>query len=185
MNDLNQPVFQKIDGYSYYNFAILHTKGYEHVFDMLRYDRAFLARKSDVEDMKEAAKNYCGKHALRPKSILICRYDWKGKTKPNFTPARLLSNQEYEFVDDPVTLHELNADFVAARPVVPLKVQSELEVTGQLPFVLDIMYLNKAVPLTESDAHKIEKSFYAVPGQQKITVKLVTFVEREKDWKMP
>lgn len=180
-----KPKFEKVDGYRYYNFALFHTKGYGHVFDMLRYDRAFLCRKGDVEDMKEATTDYVRKGANKPRSILICRYDWRGKTRPNFTPARLLSNQEYEMIGDIDSLYELNSDVVELRPSKPLKIQAELEVTGQLPWVLDMMYLNRALPSTETDARRIEGAFSHDFGDQEITVKLINFNLTESDWRMP
>jgi hypothetical protein len=180
-----KPKFETVDGYRYYNFALFHTKGYGHVFDMLRYDRAFLCRKADVDDMKEAATDYTRRGANKPRSILICRYDWRGKTRPSFTSARLLKNQEYEMIDDVSALYELNSDFLEPRPSKPLKIQAELEVTGQLPWVLDVMYLNRAVPSTETDARRMEGAFSKVFGEQEITVKLVNFNSVESDWTMP
>ena len=182
---MNRPNFEKIEGYRYFNYALFHTKGYAHVLDMLRYDRAFLCRQSDVDDMKEAATDYIRKGALKPRAILICRYDWRGKTRPNFTPARLLTNQEYELIDDPSDLYELNSDVVEPRPQKPLKIQAELEVTGQFPWVLDVMYLNRALPSTEWDARTMESAFSKAHGDQEITVKLVNFNSVESDWKMP
>lgn len=182
---MNQPKFEPVEGYSYYNYALFHTRGYGHVFDMLRYDRAFLCRKSDVNDMKEAATDYVRNGVNKPCAILICRYDWRGKTRPNFTKARLLADQEYELVSDVAALYELNSDIMESRPQRKLKIQSELEVTGQLPWVLDVMYLNRAMPSTENDASRIERAFSKQHGDQEITVKLLNFNSSQTDWKMP
>lgn len=88
-------------------------------------------------------------------------------------------------INDVSALYELNSDVVESRPQKPLKIQSELEVTGQLPWVLDVMYLNRAVPSSETDASRMESAFSHKHGDQEITVKLVNFNATETNWRMP
>jgi len=183
--DNNRPTFSPVDGYRYYNYAMLHSRGYTQVFDTMRYDRAFLARRTDLVAMQEAAKNYVGKCALTPKATLLCRYDWKGKTRPNWTHDKLASNMELEIIDDPMALLDLNADVTAPRPTKTLKIRADLQVTGQLPWVLEVMYENQAMPSQEVDANRIEQAFYREYGDQEITVSLTNFRAVEADWILP
>lgn len=179
-----QLIHHKLDGFSYYNYALLHTRGYNHVFDMMRYDRAFLTRKSDLDDMLSASENYLVNGALKIRAILLCRYDWRGKTRPNWTHPRLLSNMEYEQIDDPTALYSLNSDFIELKPSRALNIKSEMNISAPLSDVLKVMYKNRAMPSEERDAHLIERAFSKDVTDQNITVTLTNFNSQEKDWNL-
>lgn len=174
-------VHQKMqDGYSHYNYAILHCRGLNHVFDMMRYDTAFFARRSDVANIIEKLKKY-GDVLTSRFSILLCKYDWHGVTKPNWTPARLCGDQEYEFINDVSALYELNSEMTTLRPNKKLKIASELEYTGTVSEILQVMLDNHAFPANEGAAHQIEREFY-VEDQKPITVQLKNYQLAETAW---
>jgi hypothetical protein len=170
---------QKHDPYRYFNFALLHTRGLDHVFDMMRYDSAFLARYADFDRLLKAADNY-GDYVLQPFSILLCKYDFRGKTKANWTPARLLSDQKYEEVPDPLVLMQLNSDVYDYQPHKPLKYRSELVLKGTLAMILKVMYDNKAIPANEKDANAMERTLY-MPAEE-IEVTLANYQDEERFW---
>lgn len=171
------------DGYKYFNYAILHSRrGLNNFFDTMRYDTAFFARKSDVEHIIAMSKNY-GDVNLSPFSILLAKYDWRGPTKPTWTPARLLKDQEFQEVDL-AGLYELNANFMAPRPTKQLRIKSEIEITGDLSYVLMAMYDNHGVPADEKSSHIIERSFYS-DEPQPMTVNLLNYQLEENYWKLP
>jgi len=168
------------DGYSHYNYAVLHSRGLNHVFDMMRYDSAFFARRSDLTNILEKLKKY-GDVLTSRFSILLCKYDWHGVTKPNWTPARLCGDQEYEFVSDISALYELNSELTILRPTKKLKIRSELEYTGTVSQILQVMFDNHAFPENEGVAHQIEREFY-VEDQKPITVTLANYQVAETAW---
>ena len=172
------------DGYGFFNYAVLHSTGLDHVFNFMRYNRAFLVRRADFERMLEAIPEYVPKWAIRKWSVLICRYDWKGKTKANWEEGMLLSDQELEQVTDPMTLVELSSDMIELRSPKKLKWHHVLEITGPLQWVLQVMYENHATPHEEADAHKIERAFHA--PDEEFTVKLANYLSAVgHKWVMP
>lgn len=179
---------RKVDPYRYFNYAVLHTVGVDVVFNLMRYDTAFLARRSDYEMLLEASEgdNYAD-WMMRNMAILLCRYDWSGKTKAHWTPAMLMSNQSLEEVSDPQALYELGADQTELRaPSKPtLKWEHTLEVKGSLQYVLQVMYENKATPADEGSAHQIERAFYPYQEKEPITVKLRNFLGVQTEWRLP
>lgn len=168
-------------GMKYYNFALLHSRGLSHVFDTMRYDSAFFARKSDVTHILEAVKKY-GEAMTHRFSILLAKYDWRGATQPNWTPQRLLSDQEFQEISISET-YDQNADFHEPRPPKPLKVMTELEITGTLPYILQVMYDNRAYPAHEPCAHAIERAFYS--EEQTLTVTLANYQAAQNYWRLP
>lgn len=176
-----QETFERVEGYRYFNFALLHSIGYGHVLDTMRYDRAFLTRPDDLKNLLKAAEDYIPE-AVKPQTILLCRYDWKGKTRPSWTHDRLLSNMKYEVIDYPAELIELNAGRIEMKSSKLLNVKSDLTMTAQLPDVLKVMYANRAMPSSEKDAHCIETAFHRAYGNQEITVSLMNFHSYEKTW---
>lgn len=168
------------DGYSHYNYAILHSRGLMHVLDTMRYDSAFFARRSDLANILEKLKNY-GQVLTSRFSILLCKYDWHGVTKPSWTPARLCADQEYEYGSVADRLYELNSDMTILRPTKKLKVRSELEYTGTVSQILQVMFDNHAFPESEIVANQIEREFYS-EDQKPITVTLVNYQAAETAW---
>lgn len=165
--------------YRYFNFAVLHTRGLNHVFDTMRYDSAFLARYADLDRLLKAADKY-DDYILQPFAILLCKYDFRGKTKANWTPARLLSDQKYEEAADPLLLLQLNSDLHDYRPVRVLKIRSELKLKATLATILKVMYDNRAVPASETDANTMERALY-LPNDE-IEVTLANYQDEEKFW---
>jgi len=169
------------DGYKYYNYAIIHSRGLNHVFDMMRYDSAFFARRADLDNILEKVKT--GKVTLNRFAILLAKYDWHGITKPNWTPARLCGDQEYEQIHDPAALYELNSEMTSLRPTKTLKIGTNLELTAPLEDILKVMFDNHAFPADEGSAHKIEREFY-VEDHQPITVTLGNYQQTESFWQV-
>lgn len=172
------------EGYRFYNYALFHTTSWVHILDFMRYERAFLARKSDLKQLIEVIETR--NTQMGATAILLAKYDWKGKTKPNWTPIRLLANQELELVTDPMKLLSLGADFMEFQTPT-LKWEAECEVTGPVDWVLQTMYDNRAVPSTERDATELENGIYhSEDGMKVVTVKLFSFMANDKDqWRFP
>lgn len=166
------------DSYRYYNYAKLHTNTLNHVFDTMRYDRAFFVRWKDVE--KVISQNPID--IFDRYIFLLAKYDWKGATRPGWTPGRLLSSQEYEFVHDPSELYLLNADFneFHARPT--LKISTICEVEGNLSQICKTMFANRAMPSTEVDARALENCLHE--PDRKITLKLLNFQAKKLPWNL-
>ncbi len=177
------PVYQTVEPYKYFNYTTLHCRGIgKDEFDMMRYDRAFFARRKDVD----VIQSLIGKdmdHVLHPFSLLLCKYDWKGMTRPNWTPEKLCGGQEYVNITDPGSLYELGANHTELRPSKGLKVKTEQEVTGLLKEVLDVMYNNRAMPNTEVDSGILGQAFYK--PEEPITVTLCNFSAQELLWLVP
>ncbi len=91
-----------ISPYRYRNYAILHTTGLYKVFDIMRYDRVHLVRTKDVEDINITFTQAEYSFALKPFSLLLCRYGTK--RKPGWTHEQLLSNQRLEEITDETNL---------------------------------------------------------------------------------
>lgn len=187
MIDFQKLTSAQINPYKYYNFAILHTRGLDHVLDIMRYDVAFFARKSDVENILAAAKKGETETFQRRFSILLCKYDWKGITKPNWTHERLVKGQELEEITDPLVLIDLGADCTSLRPTKGLSLRVELETTGNLPYLLETMHLNHGVPATERAAGEIERLLWGYKEENVITTQLVNYQSGKtpSDWKLP
>jgi hypothetical protein len=174
---------QQVDGYTHYNYAVLHGTGVAHIFDFLRYNHCFLARRSDLEMLLEVTRDEeYGKWVTRQYAILLCRYDWTGKTKANWAYDILMSDQKLDECSDLQTLFELGSDMETLRAKPKLKWKHTLEVTGPLAWVLGVMYENKAIPATEADANRIEQAFYA---PDEVTVFLANFLAVQAQWTLP
>lgn len=171
-------------GYKFYNYAILHSLGVAHVFNVMRYNRAFFARASDVQLFHEIAKSpldHLGRLA-----ILLCKYDWRGKTKPNWSHQHLLSDQELQEITDPMELFTLNAEFSEWQARPTLKFEGKCQITGTPEWILDVMHQNRAVPFEESDARILEDGFTCVGESPKtIRVMLVNFMPVQGKWAFP
>lgn len=170
------------DSYRYYNFAILRSSGMNMVLDTMRYDQAFFCRKSDVENIIESLDGK-PRFAIKPFNILLGRFDWRGKTKPNWTPERLMTGMEFEYIDDPLKLYELKSeiDLWQIKPLVKFK--SVIEVTGTPAYILRTMHLNRAYIENENDARKVERGFHQ--AEKALVVKLQTFFDQEREWIFP
>jgi hypothetical protein len=173
---------RKTEPIGYYNYAILHSRGLDNVFNTMRYDSAFFARRADFERIVQSLQNY-GEALTHRFTILLAKYDWSGITKAHWTPARLLSDQEYEQIHSAQSLYELNSEMTTLRPTKPLKWKSELEITDTLPRILQAMFDNQAFPSDEGSAHQIERAFY-VSEQKPMTVKLANFQMTESNWRI-
>jgi len=150
---------EQVEGYTHYNFAILHGSGIAHLFNFMRYNVAFLARRSDLELLLEATRDYAA-WITRRYAVLLCRYDWTGKTKAHWERGMLLSDQELEECSDVPTLYELGSDVTVLRTQKKLKWRHVVTVKGPLTWVLQVMYDNKAKPHEEADANRLERAFY-------------------------
>ena len=178
---------RKVDPYRYFNFALLHTTGVSEVFNFMRYNCAFLARQSDFQMLLEAsdAEHY-SEWMIRQLAVLLCRYDWAGKTKAHWEHSMLLSSQQLEEVSDVPTLYELSSDVTELRtPKPPLKFEHILTVEGTLQYVLEVMYRNKAFPHSERDANLIERSFYPYSKEEPVKVELRNYLGVEAEWELP
>jgi hypothetical protein len=179
MNNFDQTTTHRKlnDGYKYYNYAILHSRGIRHIFDMMRYDCAFFARCSDIDNLTE---NTSGNKRV---SILLAKYDWHGITKPHWTSERLCSDQEYELIKDPMALYELNSNMTSLRPFKELKIRTDVEVTAKLPEILQLMFANNAFPSDEVSARRIESEFSA-ESHHPFSVTLSNHQLTEAFWKV-
>ena len=171
------------DGYSYFNYALLHGTGFTHVLDTMRYERAFFARSADVAHIVEAASENYAEWAMRPYTILLGKYDSRGKTKPGWTPQRLLSNQDLEIISDPLQLMQLSADHFDLKPPKKLKVQHMIELEGKVEWILRVMHQNKAMPLSENDALALERALRHNEPVVKLT--LTNFCVYKTLWTFP
>ena len=179
---------RKVEPYRYFNYALLHITGVSEVFNFMRYNSAFLAREHDFQMLLEAsnAEQY-NEWMVRKLAILLCRYDWAGKTKANWEHRMLLSEQQLQEVSDVATLYELSADNVELRaPSKPtLKFEHILAIDGTLQYVLEVMYRNKAFPHSEKDARLIEQAFYPYSKEEPIQVQLRNYLGVETEWVLP
>jgi hypothetical protein len=174
--------YQPTDGRRYYNYVLLHTLGLGHVFDTMRYDDGFLVRRTDLDNLLAAAADYLP-WSQRRLSLLLCRPDWKGPTKANWTEGRLLSTQEYERIEDWPKLFSLCPDAtinLSFSPKKPLKFIASGEITGTLAQVLEVMFFNQAAPDDEHSTHKMYDALYR--PEDTITVNLRSFVSEERTW---
>lgn len=175
--------FLQVEGYKYVNFAVLHCKSMASFMDLCRYENAFLARESDFQRISaiRTAEDF-----YEPQHILLGKYSSRGITKPEWTFERMTSGQELELITSPLTLVDLGSDTTdwILKPVPKFKVQAKI--TGSLPWILKIMYWNRALPATENDANELES---AIRGHREghITVTLKNFVAKEVTfpWRIP
>ena len=184
-----QPIERrKVEPYRYFNFALLHTTGVGEIFNFMRYNCAFLARQHDFQMLLEAsdAEHYSD-WMTRQLAILLCRYDWAGKTKAHWEYGMLLSRQRFEEVTDVSTLYELSADHTELRaPSKPtLKFEHILTTEGTLQYVLEVMYRNRAFPHSEKDARVIEQAFYPHSKEEPVKVELRNYLGVEAEWQLP
>lgn len=167
---------QKCEPRKYINYALFTSRGLHDVFDFMRYERAFFARKTDVETISASS---LPANVLDKFHILLGRYDYR--VLGNWSHDRICSDQRLEVLHDLQELWELKADITVTR--VNFKVQSTIDFTGTLSQILDMMWLNMATPYREVDARKIEQGFYEEPSQL-ISVTLLTFMSGNNTWKV-
>lgn len=173
----------EVFGYTHYNYAVLHGTGVADIFDFIRYNYCFLARRSDLDMLLEAAEEY-GRWVNRQYAVLLCRYDWLGKTKAHWEYQKLLTDQKLEECSDLQTLSELGSYMEVLRAKPKLKWRHELVTTGTLPELLKIMYDHRAIPANEEYGNRLTLAFYS--PEKEITVTLATFLETETpSWRVP
>ncbi len=182
MFDDPQVQYDQVTPWRFYNYAILHSGGIGHVFDTMRYDSAHFLRQADVDRLIASANSECD-FVTQQFSILLCRRSEKGVTKPGWTHQRLLSDQEFEEINDPSKLYDLYPGFSSFHAKPPLKWEATCEIKGNLAYVLQTMLLNRAVPADEGMAHKIEQMFYH-PNEE-ATVKLKNWLPTQSLWTFP
>ncbi len=149
-----EPTYSRIEPYRKYNFAIFKTVGLAHVFDTLRYDRAFIVRPADVATLMKLTPDAT---LNEPIELLVCKYDWRDKMHPPLQNFHSTS---------------------------PLKIRSDVQITGTIPQIMAIMYNNMAMPCEEPDANALEAAFMGPDrDQQSLTLRLTTFMAAEIQWK--
>lgn len=167
---------QKCETRKYINYALLSSRGLHDVFDFMRYERAFFARKADVETISLA---HCPANVLNHFHILIGKYEYR--RMGDWSVNRLCSDQRLEILRDPQELWNLKADISSFQS--KFTVQSTIDFTGTLSQILDVMWTNSATPYQEVDARKIEQGFYEEPSKL-ISVVLLTFMSGNNAWKL-
>lgn len=177
------PTHTVVTPYKTYNYSLLHMKGLSHLLDLMRYERAFLCREADLNLLLATMGNE-ESFILKLFTFLLCKYDWKGVTKPSWTPGRLLSSMEMEEIRDPIKLYELN---LGRDPIfsikTPLKFRADVIVKAPLRMILKIMFLNNAFPSEEGHAHEMERAFY--DPDKEIEVSLTNFMSAKEGWRFP
>jgi hypothetical protein len=158
------------------NYALLHARGIDHLFDTMRYEPAFLVRRSDLDRIIATANDKLD-FATARFSLLVCKPDDKGIKKASWWPQRLMSHQEYEYIEDHGKLFMLLGDGIHADPDFhakkPLKWKGVTEITGTLAQVLTAIFDNNAFPAEEGQSFVIEQAFNR--PDEKITVKIAAF----------
>jgi hypothetical protein len=155
-----------------------------HVFDTMRYERAFLLRPSDVEKLLNFATSPQPRLNTNSK-LMLCRYSFT--QKHDWTHGRLMAGQQLEelsqskLVDDWV----ITGNYSLPESKKLLKIRADAEFTGNFPFILEMMLLNRAVPCSETDAHAIERLFFTGEVGEEISVSLTNFLSQEAEWKLP
>jgi len=169
--------------YRYFNFGMLHGKGLGRIFNFMRYNIAFLARHSDLELLREAAQDYRD-WMQRPYSILLCKYDWAGKTKASWYDEICHSDQSFDPITSVGDLYDLNSDNTSLKPASPLKSKTEATAKGTLRWILQAMYDNQAMPYQETDACKMEHAMsLAAQGiNDPIEVVLANYKISKTEW---
>lgn len=176
------PTYTKIDPYKTYNYALLTSSGISGVFNIMRYDRAFLVRPRDLELLQHVSKE---PHVaiLQKLDLLLCKYDWHGKNNASWTYQILSSGQKLNEIKNANALLDIGSHHTNFHTSKPLKIRSEETITAALDVILQIMFDNHAVPATEADSSIIEAAFSS--PDEIITVTLVNFLAAETKWNIP
>lgn len=174
----NKLEFSPVSSYSRYHYAVLKCRGISELFDLLRYDRAFLVRQSDMERIADLFNDEL-KSMMTPLEIVIASYGWSAK--PQWTYNRLLSNMSITELKINEIMR-LECDFSAFEANPKLKLRSDINITGSSRDVLRVMYQNQAMPCREEDARRIEH----MPFSESETdcVRLTRFVPNEREWRL-
>lgn len=176
--------FTKLDGFTQFRYAMMKACGVCQLFDFMRYDRCFFARKVDVDTLIAVMKN--GLDAIKFNfEVMFCQYGWIRLdfwSRREFTYGRLLSTQRLEELE-PGQVYDLNANFSVQKPKRKLSLKSEIKITGGIELILRTMWENYAIPATEGDAHKIEQMPYRPNDDE--TVSLARYIDREQEWTIP
>lgn len=173
----NNLEFTPVDGYSRFHYAVLECRGITHLFDTLRYERAFLVRKMDVDQIVDLVHDELNA-ITAPLQVVIAAYGWD--RKPQWRYDRLLSTMRLS----ELTISEvvaLECDFTAFEAKPKLKLRSDINVIGPVRDILKVMYQNHAMPCREEDAHRIEQMPFC--DDKSDCVRLTSFVPNEREWK--
>jgi hypothetical protein len=104
---------------------------------------------------------------------------------PTWTYNRLLSDQSLSSVLEHETLRAKNSPLQNFQTPRPLKVRSDLQVTGTVPQIIATMYNNMAMPCEEPDANALEATFSDPDrDKQELSIRLTTFMAAELPWKL-
>lgn len=168
----------------FYNYAVLHTVGIDNVFNLMRYDHAFLIRPNDVAMLLASANDKLDFIARRF-AVLLCKTDEKGITRPGWSHGMLLSTQEYEEVKDAMKLYDLAPGIGGTNPFQTggMKHRGVAEIEANLAYILKAMLDNRAFPDDEGTASRIEQAFHA--PNDKIKVKLAKYALYKEPWFLP
>lgn len=177
--------YQPVSPYKHLRCAYLTTNSMTHVFDTMRYERAFLVRVSDVEKLLDFAAKPQPRLGTSCR-LMLCRYNFA--QRHDWSHGRLMSGQQLTelsksmLVEDWVT----NGNYTLPEsPKKALKIRADAELTGDFSFILQMMLLNRAVPCSETDAHAIERLFFTGEMGEEISVSLTNFLSKESEWKLP
>lgn len=171
-----------IQGYKRFVFAYMSTNGLGHFLDTLRYDRAFLVRPMDLDHLIAVAKNPMD--YFRPARLLLGKYSFG---RADWTYERLMSWQSLDEIADPKLMYSKLAPFEASKLLSQqkFKFRTTCEFTGNLEYILRTMFVNRAFPGNEGDAHIMERALQNNDGEE-ITVSLCNFESTpEPSWRMP
>jgi len=175
----NKLEFSKIDGYTHFHYAIVQTRGIDAFFDLLRYERAFLARRRDLDALLESIKTGRPTEATFTNfEFLLAKFSW---AKPNWTYNRLLSTTKLKEVSYP-EIFPLGSNFEGIRSKPKLNVRSDITVQGTMAEVLEVMWKNHAMPASENDSNRLEHCVYTLDHPE--SIELTTFVPFEQEWKL-
>lgn len=156
---------RKVEPYKRLHVARFRT-GIHNLFDTLRYDHAFFARKSDVDILIESVERDGERVILGSFSLLIAQY---AESRPGWTYAKLLHDQQLDELDG-AALYDLHADFTDTRPK-GLKHCNTVTVTGTFRELVLMMHANRAIPDSEKDAHILESAPYHNGEQLTVTLR--------------
>lgn len=156
--------------YSHYNYVQLDCRGIGHLFDTMRYEHAFFARKKDIEEIITAFNATPLSLISRSFSIILCKYTWSsGKKITNWWPQRLLSTMKYNYIDDIEVWNvskdsqEDQSNFHLAQANPKLKWENTQQFIETFPNLLKSMYHNNACPASEGEARQLEQAIYKNP----------------------
>jgi hypothetical protein len=154
--------WRNVTPWKFFNYGTLYSRGVDNVFNFLRYNHCFFVREQDIKSLLATAGTDHFDYTSKRLTILVCRHDEKGITRPGWSGHILTSVQEFEPISDPVKLMDLAPGLLASqtfRPSAPLKKKGTFTVTGNLEYVLRVMLDNKAYPDDEPTANRIEIAF--------------------------